>query len=78
MQILVTIVLSLYSLFSIEFSKKNGVSWLFMETNSVLCDSQYDHDFREKHSTEHALIDIVNQVHSHFDQGILSCGVFIV
>ena len=77
MQILVTIVLSLYSLFSIEFSKKMCIM-AFMETNSVLCDSQYDHDSREKHSTEHALIDIVNQVQSHFDQGILSCGVFIV
>ena len=47
----------------------------FLETNSVLCDSQYD--FREKHLTEHALIDIVNQIQSHFDQGMLSCGVFI-
>ena len=33
--------------------------------------------FREKHSTKHALIDIVNQVQSHFDEGMLSCGVFI-
>ena len=33
----------------------------------------------KKHSTEHALIDIVNQVldQSHFDKGMLSCGVFI-
>ena len=41
-------------------------------------DSQYG--FREKHSTEHALIiDIVNQAQSHFDKGMLSCGtgVFI-
>ena len=38
------------------------------------------YDFREHHSTEHALIDIVNQVQSHFDLGIFSCGVrvFIV
>ena len=42
----------------------------------VLCDSQYD--FREKHSTEHALIDKVHQVQSHFDQGMLYCSVFIV
>ena len=78
MQILVTIVLSFYSLFSIEFWKKKWCIMAFLGTNSVLCDSQYDHDFREKHSTEHALIDIVNQVQSHFDQGMLSCGVFIV
>ena len=76
MQTLVTIVLSLSSLFSIEFSgKKNGVSWLFWRQKAY---TQYDHDFREKHSTEHALIDIVNQVQSYFDQGMLSCGVFIV
>ena len=31
----------------------------------------------KKHSTEHALIDIVNQVQSHFDEGMLSCGFFI-
>ena len=48
----------------------------YLEINGILCDSQY-HGFREKHSTEHALIDIVNQVQSHFDKGMLSCGVFI-
>ena len=48
----------------------------FLEINSVLCDSQYD--FREKHANEHALIDIVNRVQFHFDQGMFSCGVFIV
>ena len=47
----------------------------YLEINDILCDSQYG--FREKHSTEHALIDIVNQVQSHFDEGMLSCGVFI-
>ena len=33
--------------------------------------------FREKRSTEHALIDRVNYIQSHFDKGMLSCGVFI-
>ena len=47
----------------------------FLEINGILCHSQYD--FREKHSTKHALIDIVNQVQSDFDKGMLSCGVFI-
>ena len=47
----------------------------YLEINGILCDSQYG--FREKHSTEHALIDIVNQIQSHFDKGMLSCGVFI-
>ena len=78
MQILVTIVLSLYFLFSKEFWKKKLCTMAFLETISLLCDSQYD--FRENHSPEHALIDIVNQVQSHFDLGIFSCGVrvFIV
>ena len=47
----------------------------YLEINGILCDSQYG--FREKHSTQHALIDRVNQVQSHFDKGMLSCGVFI-
>ena len=47
----------------------------YLETNGVPCDSQYG--FREKHSNEHALIDIVNQVQCHFDKEMLSCGVFI-
>ena len=36
-----------------------------------------DFHFHIQHSTEHALIDIVNQIQSHFDKGMLSCGVFI-
>ena len=42
---------------------------------SLLYDSQYG--FRGKRSTEHSLIDIVNQIQSHFDQGMLSYGAFI-
>ena len=47
----------------------------YLEINDIVCSSQYG--FRKKHSTEHALIDIVNQIQSHFDKGKLSCGVFI-
>ena len=47
----------------------------YLEINDIVCSSQYG--FRKKHSTEHALIDIVNQIQSHFDKGMLSCGVFI-
>ena len=61
----VTIALSLYSLFLIDF----------LETNGLLYDSQYG--FREKRSNEHALIVIVYQIQSNFDKGMLSCGVFI-
>ena len=47
----------------------------YLEINGILCDSQCG--FRKKHPTEHALIDILNRVQSHFDKGMLSCGVFI-
>ena len=74
-QILVTMVLSLYSLFSIEFSKKRCIVVAYLEINGILCDSQCG--FREKHSTEHALIGIVNKIQSHSHKGMISCGVFI-
>ena len=67
--------ISLLSVFNRIFEKKK-VYHGFFEINGVVCDSQYD--FREKHSTEHALTDIKNQVQSHFDQGMLSCCVSIV
>ena len=47
----------------------------YLEINGILYDSQYG--FREKHSTENILINIVNQIQPHFDKGMLSCGVFI-
>ena len=47
----------------------------YLKINGILCDSQYG--FWEKHSTEHTLTDIVNQVQSHFDKGMISCGEFI-
>ena len=33
--------------------------------------------FREKHSTQHALIDIVNRIQNNMDKGMFSTGVFI-
>ena len=47
----------------------------YLKINVILCDLQYG--FGEKHSIEHTLTDIVNQVQSHFDKGMISCGVFI-
>ena len=47
----------------------------YLEINGIFCSSQYG--FRKKRSTEHALIDIVNQIQSHFDKGMLFCAVFI-
>ena len=47
----------------------------FLEDRNMLYHSQYG--FRERRSTEHALIDIVNQIQTNFDKGIYTCGIFI-
>ena len=47
----------------------------FLEDRNMLYHSQYD--FRERRSTEHALIDIVNQIQTNFDKGVYSWGIFI-
>ena len=33
--------------------------------------------FRERRSTDHAILDIVNKIQSYMDKGMFSCGVFI-
>ena len=33
--------------------------------------------FRQKHSTEHAILSIVEEVRKNLDSGIVTCGVFI-
>ena len=64
--------ISLLSVFNRIFEKTMYRRLMaYLEINGILCDSQYG--FKEKHSTEHALIDIVNQIQSHFDKGMLSC-----
>ena len=47
----------------------------FLEVNDVFYKSQYG--FREKHSTQHAILDIVNKIQSNMDKGMYSCGIFI-
>ena len=47
----------------------------FIEKENILCTSQYG--FRQGHSTEHAILDIVNEIQSNMDKGLISCGVFI-
>ena len=47
----------------------------FIDKEGVLCSSQYG--FRQKHSTEHAILDIANKIQSDRDKGHFSCGVFI-
>ena len=47
----------------------------FIDKTNILCPSQYG--FRHGHSTEHAILDIVNAIQSNMDKGSFSCGVFI-
>ena len=47
----------------------------FINEEDILYRSQYG--FREEHSTQHAIIDIVNTIQSNMDKGLFSCGVFI-
>lgn len=47
----------------------------FLEVNDVFYESQYG--FREKHSTQHAILDIVNKIQDNMDKGMYSCGIFI-
>ena len=41
---------------------------LFIDKEGILCSSQYG--FRHKHSTEYAILDIVNKIQSNMDKGI--------
>ena len=47
----------------------------FLEKKNIFNDSQYG--FREKRSTEHAILDVINQIENNVDNKIYSCGIFI-
>ena len=47
----------------------------FFEINGLFLESQYG--FREKPSTQHALIDIVKRIQNNMDKGMFSTVVFI-
>ena len=47
----------------------------FLEKYKSLYEHQYG--FQEKHSTNHALIDITEKIRSALDQNIFACSVFI-
>ena len=68
--------ISLLSVFNRIFEKMmyNRLKY-FLEKQNVLYQSQYG--FREKHSTQHAILDIVNQIHTNMNNKMYSCGVFI-
>ena len=47
----------------------------FIDRNDISYSSQYG--FRKGHSTQHAILDIVNAIQTNMNQGLYSCGIFI-
>ena len=47
----------------------------FIEENNLFSPSQYG--FRKAHSTQHAILDIVNTIQTNMDKRLFSCGVFV-
>ena len=47
----------------------------FIEHKNLLSPSQYG--FRKAHSTQHAILDIVNAIQTNMDNCLFSCGIFI-
>ena len=46
-----------------------------IEKHSLLYSSQYG--FRQAHSTQHAILDMVETIQTNMDKKLFSCGVFI-
>ena len=47
----------------------------YIDKHNLLYSSQYG--FRKDHSTQDAILDIVNAIKSNMNQGLFSCGIFI-
>ena len=47
----------------------------FLDEYNIIYDLQFG--FRKKHSTNHALLSIIEKIRSNMDNGIFSCGVFV-
>ena len=46
----------------------------FLDRNDIVFKSQYG--FREKYSTQHAILDIINTIQNNMDLKLFTCGVF--
>ena len=68
--------ISLLSNFNIVFDKviHNRLT-SYIQKHELLYSSQYV--FRKEHSTQHAILDIANDIQTKMNQRLLSCGVFI-
>ena len=49
--------------------------YTFLEKNSLFFEKQYG--FRNKPSTNHAIIDITSNIQTACDKGVFACGVFV-
>ena len=68
--------MSLLSVFNRIFEKIMFIRLKsFLEKFSLLYDSQYG--FREKRSTEHAILEITNQIQTNMDRKLYTCRIFI-
>ena len=47
----------------------------YIEDNELLYKAQYG--FREKFSTRHAILDIVDMIQTNMDKKMFTCGVFL-
>jgi retron-type reverse transcriptase len=68
--------ISLLSVFNNIFEKTMYKSLdKYLNMKNILCPSQYG--FRQQHSTQHAILDIVNKMQTNMDNKLYSCGIFI-
>ena len=47
----------------------------YLDENNIIYDLQFG--FRKKHSTNHALLSIIEKIRNNMDNKIFSCGVFV-
>ena len=47
----------------------------YLTMKEFFCDAQYG--FRKQHSTQHAILDIINEIQNNMDKKMYSCGIFI-
>ena len=69
--------ITLLSIFNRIFEKimSNRLK-VFLNNNDIFYKSRYG--FRERRSTEHAILDIVSKIQANMDLGMFSCGVLLI
>ena len=50
-------------------------SKVYLDEQGIFYKSQYG--FRDKHSTQHASLDLISQIQTNMDHKLFSCGIFI-